>query len=167
MRGVETGSGLMVLWWTLVGAAIAVVLGLATWRAIVWRWRHIQRARLRLAKLLFRRRREWLEAEFLSLASAAGKPRSLLWAGCEFEDPVAFVRDRHSGQLRALVGVTIGVTPPEGSTYGQYDAEPTQREATAVFHFDGQRWMTDGRAVFNLNPEETIRRFRHELELAE
>jgi hypothetical protein len=129
--------------------------------------RQIQRGRLRLAKSLFRRRREWLEAEFLSLASAAGKPRSVLWAGCEFEDAVAFARDRHTGQIRALVGVTIGLAPAEGQTIGPFDAEPAQREATAVFHFDGQRWMTDGRAVFNLNPEETIRRYRHELELAD
>ena len=29
-----------------------------------------------LAKELFHRRREWLEADFLSLASASGKPRT-------------------------------------------------------------------------------------------
>ncbi|MCU0959066.1 MAG: hypothetical protein MUF48_03080 [Pirellulaceae bacterium] len=157
----------MVLWWTLAGIAIAVVLGSLAWHAVAWRMRRVQRDRLRLAKVLFRRRREWLEAEFLSLASATGKPRSVLWAGCEFENAVSFARDRHTGQIRALVGVTIGLTPGEGQSFGQFDAEPAQREATAVFHFDGQRWMTDGRAVFNLNPEETIRRYRHELELAE
>ena len=46
-------------------------------------------------------------------------------------------------------------------------SETTHRAATSVFRFDGLRWTTDGRAVFNLNPEETIRRYRHELELAE
>lgn len=157
----------MLLWWTLGGIGIAVALASLAWNIVVWRLRQVQRARLRLAKLLFRRRREWLEAEFLSLASAMGKPRSLLWAGCEFEDAVSFARDRQTGQIRALVGVTIGLAPVDGQLFGDYDAEPAQREATAVFHFDGQRWMTDGRAVFNLNPEETIRRFRHELELAE
>lgn len=167
VRGVETGSGLMVLWWTLAGIGFVVALAAVIWHAVTWHMRRVQRARLRLAKALFRRRREWLEAEFLSLASATGKPRSVLWAGCEFEDAVAFARDRHTGQIRALVGVTIGLTPAEGQSFGQFDAEPAQREATAVFHFDGQRWMTDGRAVFNLNPEETIRRYRHELELAE
>jgi hypothetical protein len=161
----ETGSGLMVVFWTLaVGLAMGGLVW-AVWRACKWRMRRVQRARLRLAKVLFRRRREWLEAEFLSMASASGKPRSLLWTSCEFEDSVSFARDRSTGQIRALVGVTIGLASTDG--FVAFDGEPAQREATAVFHFDGQRWMTDGRAVFNLNPEETIRRFRHELELAE
>lgn len=157
----------MLRWWTLGGMGIAIALAALAWQVWVWRTRRVQRARLRVAKLLFRRRREWLEAEFLSLASALGKPRSVLWAGCDFEDAVSFARDRQTGQIRALVGVTIGLAPAEGQLFGELDAERAQREATAVFHFDGQRWMTDGRAVFNLNPEETIRRFRHELELAE
>ncbi len=157
----------MLLWWTLGGIGIALALAALVWHAVAWRVRQVQRVRLRLAKLLFRRRREWLEAEFLSLASALGKPRSVLWAGCEFEDAVSFARDRQTGQIRALVGVTIGLAPADGHLFGEFDADPAQREATAVFHFDGQRWMTDGRAVFNLNPEETIRRYRHELELAE
>jgi hypothetical protein len=154
---------------TLVALGLIAILSVAVWHLVVWQKRRLSRVRLRLAKDLFHRRREWLEAEFLSLASASGKPRSLLWADCEFEDAVAFARDRTSGQLRALVGVTIGFTSPESedeSIYGR-SASMTQRAATAVFHFDGQRWMTDGRVVFNLSPQETIRRFRHELELAE
>jgi hypothetical protein len=145
-----------------VAAGLIVVAGFAAYYK-----RHQDRARLRLAKNLLHLRREWLEAEFLSLASASGKPRSLVWAGCEFDDAVALARDRQSGQLRALVGVTITLAPSDADPLEDPDAELSQREATAVFHFDGAQWTTDGHAVFNLSPTETIRRFSHELELVE
>ncbi len=38
------------------------------------------------------------------------------------------------------------------------------RAATAVFFYDGKKWTTSGRALFNLNPSEAIRHYRHELE---
>ena len=38
------------------------------------------------------------------------------------------------------------------------------RAATAVFRHQAGQWMTDGRAIFNLNPTEAIRHFHHELE---
>ena len=152
--------------WTIAAVVVATGFGVA-FEFAAYHKRRLHRARLRLAKELLHRRREWLEAEFLSLASASGKPRSLVWAGCEFEDSVAFARDRHSGQLRALVGVTITFAPSDDGGLEDPDAELSQRAATAVFHFDGAQWMTDGRAVFNLNPAETIRRYAHELELVE
>jgi hypothetical protein len=153
--------------WTLAGTCLMAGLGMAAWCYALWHRRRLDRARLCLAKELFHRRREWLEADFLSLASAGGKPRSLVWSGCDFANEVAFARDRSSGQLRALVAVTVSFTPSESGGLDDFRSETTHRAATSVFRFDGQRWTTDGRAVFNLNPEETIRRYRHELELAE
>ncbi|MHB0956335.1 MAG: hypothetical protein ACYC6N_07755 [Pirellulaceae bacterium] len=153
--------------WTLIGVCVGAGLGGLLWRlAVAYRGRR-KRARLCLAKNLFHRRREWLEADFLSLASASGKPRSLLWSDCDFANEVAFARDRSSGQLRALVGVTISFTPLESDESDDASSETTYREATSVFRFDGKHWTTDGRAVFNLNPEETIRRYHQELELAD
>ena len=38
------------------------------------------------------------------------------------------------------------------------------RNASAVFFFDGGRWQTAGKAVFNLNPEEAIERFAAQYE---
>ena len=58
-------------------------------------------------------RREWLEAAFVSVASERSKSRDLVWADCEFDSPVSFVRDRDTGQLRALVGVTISLQTRE------------------------------------------------------
>ena len=37
------------------------------------------------------------------------------------------------------------------------------KAATAVFSFDGEQWWTEGRAVFNLTPQETVEHFGHEL----
>ena len=33
------------------------------------------------------------------------------------------------------------------------------RNASAVFFFQGGRWRTTGKAVFNLNPDEVLARF--------
>ena len=41
------------------------------------------------------------------------------------------------------------------------------RAATAVFKFEGDRWTTEGRAIFNLNPTEAIQHFQNDLELVE
>ena len=44
------------------------------------------------------------------------------------------------------------------------EAVSNLRAATAVFHYAGGKWETDGRAILNLDPFETIRHFKHELE---
>lgn len=121
-------------------------------------------SRMAEARRGFQLRREWLEAHFLTLASSSGRPRGLTWADCEFANPVCFARDRATGNLRALVGVTIQFEAIEGGGMEDVEAVGNLRAATAVFQFEGDRWETDGRAIFNLNPDETIRHFQHELE---
>ena len=157
----------MVALWTLalvVGAGLVVV----AWRTTAaWRRRRHYREALLLARQLFRRRREWLEAEFLSLASGTARPRELVWSNCEFANDVAFARDRGTGQLRALVGITLRLDVPGGKLFPVGGVLKTARLGTAVFHFDGQRWSSDGRAIFNLNPKEAISRLRHEMELVD
>ncbi len=113
---------------------------------------------------LFHRRRECLEALFFKLASTSGRPRGLAWVECEFSNDVSFARERASGHLRALVGVTIRFEAVEGGGMEDVPAVNDLRAATAVFSFDGNRWETDGRVIYNLNPDEAIRHFRHELE---
>lgn len=138
-------------------AAVLIVVG----AQLVGRWR--QRYRLQRARQLFHCRREWLEAEFLKLASQSGKPRGLVWADCDFQNSVAFAQDRQTRQLRALVAVTIRFEAIPGSDMEHVPAVGNLRAATAVFSYDGKQWRTDGRAVFNLNPTETIKHFRREL----
>ena len=100
----------------------------------------------------------------MTLAAQSGKPRGLTWADCEFDNGVHFARDRHSGKFRALVGLTIRFEAIEG---GDLEGNPNVknlRSATAVFRMERNQWVTDGLAIFNLSPEQTIRHFQHELE---
>lgn len=151
-------------WW--IGAAVGtgVLVGMLIWQ----RRRHGRRLRESRqrdqAKRLFRRRREHLEARCLTRAATSGIPRGLIWADCEFEDGVAFARDRQTGRLQALVAVTIRFEAEAGGEMEEVEAVSQLRAATAVFYFDGSDWDTEGRVVFNLTPHETIERFRNELE---
>jgi hypothetical protein len=151
--------------WVVVAAlllfvASVVILG-PSWR------RKREAGRISRARRLFHQRREWLEADFLTIVSRSGKPRGLNWADCEFDDGLTFARDKHSGQLRALVGVTVRFEAEDGGGASVGASVSNLRAATAVFRFDGVHWKTDGRAIFNLNPAETLQRFQHELETME
>ncbi|MCO6454637.1 MAG: hypothetical protein J5I93_04980 [Pirellulaceae bacterium] len=150
--------------WMTVGAVASVLAAILLQKALS-RWR-VAAARRQLTEQRgrFQRRREWLEARFLTLASQSGSPRGLAWVDCEFDNAVAFARDRGTGELRALVGVTIRFEAIEGGGMEDVEAVGNLRAATAVFRWHRGDWETDGRAVFNLNPAETIRRYQHELE---
>lgn len=144
------------------GAGTAMVVAAVLWRPIRKAWRE---ARFAKARQDFHLQRERLEAKFLQLASASGKPRGLRWTNCEFEDAVAYARDRRSGQLSAFVGVTISFEAIPGGPMEDVEAVSNLRAATAVFRLADHRWHTDGRAVFNLNPTEAIAYYRDELEI--
>ena len=143
-------------WWA-VAAALAII---CVW--IVWKRRR-EGTWLRRARREFHLRREWLEVDFMTMGAAGGAPAGLLWENCQFQDDAAFAIDRISGQLRAFVAVTIpvdaGVKPPRTSA--------EQRPATAVFLYDGRRWIPEGPALLNLNPQQAIEHFHHELELVD
>jgi hypothetical protein len=119
---------------------------------------------LRAAREAFHKQREWLEARFLTLASQSGKPRGLEWSSCDFDDPVSFARDRGSGELRALVAVTIRFEAIAGGGMEHVEAVGNLRAATAVFTYQNGAWTTAGRALFNLNPVEAIRFYHNELQ---
>ena len=158
----------MAVFWAVVCAIGALAAtGLIGWH--VGRWRKTRRAKdvLQLARAVFRRRREWLEAEFVTRASERGKPRDFVWAGCEFEDAVAFARDRSTGQLRAWWRSPSVSRPKTGRPWMGAKLVVAVRLATAVFRFENDAWTSDGRAIFNLNPAETIRRYQHELEVVD
>jgi hypothetical protein len=152
--------------WLWIAAGVAVLaLGLA----LVWliAFRKPRRATIDRARKLFHLRREWLEARFFTLAAGSGKPRGLEWVDCDFDDGVSFARDRHTGRLRALVGVTIRFRAVEGGGMEDNPNVGNLRAASAVFHLDGEEWSTDGRVLFNLNPAQAIEHFRQELEVVE
>lgn len=156
----------------LASAALAVLGGLLAWHfrgRKLWQARRGSQAPVNLdqARKQFHLRREWLEAHFLTLAAQSGKPRGLQWVDCEFDDAVSFARDRNTGRLRALVGVTISFEAIVGGGMEDNPNVSNLRAATAIFYLDGEAWSTTGKAIFNLNPEQAIEHFGQELEHVE
>jgi hypothetical protein len=154
----------MPTWWMMAIAASLFVAGLVAlaWRPIRAKLRENQLARARRG---FHRHREHLEARFLRLAALSGKPRGVDWVRCDFDDDVIYARHRQSGELSALVGVTIGFEAIEGGGMEDVEAVGNLRAATAVFRVEHGLWRTDGRALFNLNPTEAIAYYQDNLEL--
>jgi hypothetical protein len=148
-------------WWVVV-AAIALLAVCA------WKWFPLRKplpaSRLAEARRAFHRQREHLEAKFVQLGSYPVNRDAPRWMDCDFEDDVAFARNRTSGELTALVGVNIEIEDL-GSPSGRSGEEGNQRAATAVFRFLGNRWETDGKAIFNFTPAEAIRFYQRDLEM--
>lgn len=159
----------VVNWWPIVGigAVIVALLGIAT-HSLVRDLRALRRRRLtERGKRDFAYQRERLEFEFWKRAQAAGIPRGLVWEDCDFEKQVTFVRDRKTKSLRSLVGVTIQFSAVPGGGLEGHPNVQLLRAATAVFDYDGKRWSTAGRALFNLDPPHAVERLREEIEAAE
>jgi hypothetical protein len=150
-------------WWWLVAAAALVGTGL-----LAWSWRPLRRfgreVQAERARELFRLQRERLEGQFLSAAAATGKPRGLRWKDCAFETALELARDKHSGQIVALVPVTIQFEAIEGGDMEGWHAVAIPRNASAVFFFERGQWSTVGKAVFNMNPDEALEHFRNQYE---
>jgi hypothetical protein len=150
--------------WMIGAAALAALAAAGGW------WlarRQPKRTSIERARKLFHLQRERAEHRFFVLAAQSGKPRGLEWVECDFEDEVSFARDRTTGRLRALVGVTIRFRAVEGGGLEDNPNVNNLRAASAVFQLDGIEWGTDGRALFNVNPAQAIERLRQELELVE
>jgi hypothetical protein len=147
-------------WFLLVVSAVAVVAGIA--------WVLMKPARSRRdiarAREQFDKRRAEYQRQFLAAASATGKPRGLAWKNCDLQDGLLLARDRGSNELLALVGVTVSFEAIEGGGMEEVEAVGNLRAATAVFHWNGSDWTTQGRAVFNLEPREALARFGESLE---
>ena len=177
------GTALGEIFWIIVAGGTVAIVGIFLRRppfAAVWR-----RRRFAEACRDFHWQREHLEARFAHLLQIHAKPDSSRPADCDFSDDVAYVRNRSTGELSAFVAVSITLELPTGK---QDDGcggnnEPDEhegpgrrgdwasrgggaiREATAVFRLAHDRWETDGRAIFNLSPSETIRFYQHDLEM--
>lgn len=141
--------------WLLV--PVALVIGIVVWRPLRLFSREVQ---LERAQELFKLQRERLEANFHRAAIATGKPRGLVWKDIEWESEVVFARERHSGQLAALIAVTIQFEAVEGSDMEGLPAVGNLRNASAVFFFQRGHWHTVGKAIFNMNPGEAIEHFK-------
>jgi hypothetical protein len=144
----------MVWLWLLV-LVIAVLVVIAR---VVSRPKRFRR-RVEQARAQFEQRRDDYQRQFLAAAAATGKPRGLAWKDCDFQDGMLLARDRATKKLVALVGVTISFEAIEGGGMEEVEAVGNLRAATAVFHWNGRNWTTQGRAVFNLEPREVLERY--------
>jgi hypothetical protein len=135
---------------------------------MVWKWlRRLLGDRAlspERAREQFARRRADLERRFFRAAAAGGKPRGLRWAALEWEPGVELARDRQTGHLVALVGVTVAFEAVEGSDMEGLPAVGNLRNASAVFFHHQGAWQTAGKAIFNLNPDEAIAHFAGQYE---
>ena len=139
----------------MVAGILAVVAAILVW-APFRAWRRAQEASRALR--VFRLERERLEAKFYDLASRLGKPRDLRWLDCDWQHGVTFARDVNSGLLTAFVAVNIRFEAVAGGDMEGVEAVGTVREAAAVFHYRRGRWGTGGRVLFNMNPQDALRR---------
>jgi len=149
----------------LIGFLILVVLAAA---ALLWRRGRAFGVQVKLerAREMFKLQRERLEAQFHKAASSSGKPRGLRWVSCQWDDEIAFVRERRTGQLAALVGLTIQFEAIPGSDMEDLPAVANLRTASGVFYFQAGQWGTVGRAIFNMSPGEALEHFSKQYEMA-
>src|SRR5262249_43438475 len=133
-------------WFWLIPVALLVVTAflLLAWRPLQSVGKEIQ---LERARELFLLQRERIEATFGTAASRGGKPRGLRWKNCVFENEVEMARERRTGQLVALVPVTIQFEAIAGSDMEGLPAVGNLRNASAVFFFQRGQWLTVGKAV--------------------
>lgn len=144
--------------WILgIGIGVAVLLALVALTAIPLAKR-FQKHEAQRAIRLFKHQREQLEAKFIDLAHANGKPRGLRWLDCDWLSAVTFARDRQTGLMTAFAGINIRFEAIEGGDMEDVAAVGTLRDAVAVFHYQNGNWGTGGKALFNMNAEEAISR---------
>ena len=153
----------LISWLLTIGTALACV-GFVLWVVL---WRTSPRLSLEQASRLFLQERMRLQRLFFKFASESGKPRGLLWKDGQWNELLAWARDKRTGQFLALAGVTISFEAKPGSDMEGIEAVGNLRNASAVFFFHDGQWQTVGRAVFNLNPDEVLERFKENYERIE
>jgi hypothetical protein len=150
------------VWCLPVVAIVALAVAAYLWRR---GWKTPRAGRLVQAKRRFHVQREALEAKFIRLLAVHAKPDAPRWADCSFADDVAYVRNRTTGELSAFVAVTIAAEERGRLPQGTADTIGNLQAGTAVFRFDRDHWVTDGRAILNLSPNEAVRYFGEDLEI--
>jgi len=152
------------IWLYVAALALVIAAGLIAAGFIWRRWRAARRAAdPQRAMREFEGRRAELAAQFLPAAAATGKPRGLRWTACDLTGSPVFALEEAHNTLYALVGVTVSFEAIEGGGMEDVEAVSNLRSATAVFVHRGGQWATDGRVIFNLEPDEALRHFQSTL----
>jgi hypothetical protein len=150
--------------WLLYALAAAAACFIAIF--VIWHFYGLGKAiQTGRARELFSLQLERLEKEFLVQASAGGLPRGLRWTSCEFSSDAEFARERQSGQIVALVSVTVRFEAVEDGDMAGLPAVPIPRQGSAVLRFNKGEWTTRGRVIFNLGPAQVLTHFASDYEL--
>jgi hypothetical protein len=165
------------LQWFLVAASVLLPLSVLVLSRTVFR--KPRRPNFERAKRLFRLQREQLEAKFIDLAQVSPNRGTSRWLDCLFDDEVTYVCNKRTNQLSAFVAITV--TLPSSRPFREFEqgysadaaiqealgfpTAGTVRLATAIFMFQQDNWMTEGRAIFNMSPAETARFYQHDLKI--
>jgi hypothetical protein len=140
--------------WTIVGWAgvllACLVAGVLIVRGPVRRLAEEMQAER--ARALFRPRREWLEADFLSALGHLSPTERVRWEDAHWHDEVHWARDRKTRRLLALIAVHFDP--------GFFDeqSDPAARQATALFEFRQGRWHAEGQRLECACPGEVFLR---------
>ena len=150
------------VWWIACALAITALIA----AAVVWPPLRtaIREARLADARRDFHAKREWLEAKFVTLAGQGKKPELPGWADCQFDDDVAYVRSRATGELSALVAITVAFEEEDGGGSACKTGK-NLRCGTAVFRLEQNHRKTQGVTLHNQSPAEAIRYYHQDLEI--
>jgi hypothetical protein len=142
---------------TVAGLALAVLL-------IGWLWNRSNAGDVSRARRALERQRPALHQELFHRATASGRPRGLRWKSCDFDASAVLARDQVSGQILAFVGVTISFEAVAGGPMEDVEAVGNLRAGTAVFTYARGKWASDGRVLFNLDPQDAMRRYEGRIE---
>ena len=145
------------------------ILGIAVGVALLMWWLARRRQGCSLAdgpraRRAFERQCASLHREFFRRAAASGRPRGLRWKDCEFDSRLTLARDPQSQLVLAFVGVTISFEAIPGGPMEDVEAVANLRAGTAVFTYARGRWSTDGRVLFNLEPQDAMQRYEGRIE---
>lgn len=143
------------------------VAGLGVCVAAWWLYRLGRDVQTERARESFRLQKERLAEMFLKTANLTGKPRGLTWAAGTLAGDLVLSRDRGTKQISGLVAMDIRFEPVPGGDMDDCAAAKVPRTVTAVFHFLRGEWLTEGRAIFNMTPEQVLSNFGQTKEFAE
>ena len=97
---------------------------------------------------------------FFETASKTGMPRGLNWKECQQDfSTTRYAYDSNSHEILAMVEATISFTAIKGGMMEEAEAVSNLRAGTAIYVYRAQGWTTSGRAIFNLDPAETLQHF--------
>lgn len=101
------------------------------------------------ARESFHRRREWLEARFVTALGRADPSEGQRWEEARWHDEVVWARDRQTRSFLALVCVHLEAEPFENA-----------RLATAVFEYRKGQWHAEGKRLYEISPDQAVGRNR-------